>query len=333
MSVTLSLAVAVALLVPLGPRLADATDRLSRLDPTGLALAVGLQIAALISYSRMTLLAVEYEHEHERVGLIRMVGIQFVSRAVSMTLPMGAAVGPATGHRLMTNAGVSPSAAAASLASVSLLSAVVLNAGLWVSLVVSVPVNGFRPVYAAAALVGIVAMSIAVASISALSEGSRIVDRAVRVVARRFGVDGSAVSDALRSVGRRVEDLLRRRWPLVRRLGRWAAANWWLDAASLWVVLQMFGVEVAPVGVAVAFGVANVLAAIPLTPGGIGIVDWAYITLLVSFGAGLDSAAIAVATYRVLQFAVPITLGTVASAWFAVEGAIGRRQRAHTCAG
>ena len=112
----------------------------------------------------------------------------------------------------------------------------------------------------------------------------------------------------------------------------WAAVNWLLDAASLWVVLQMFGVEVAPIGVAVAFGVANVLAAIPLTPGGIGIVDWAYITLLVSFGAGV-SAAIAVASYRVLQFAVPITLGTVASASFAVEAAIGRSQRAHTCAG
>ena len=215
----------------------------------------------------------------------------------------------------------------------SLLSAVVLNAGLWVSLVLSVPVNGFRSVYVAAALVGIVAMSMAAACISALSDGSRIVDHAVRVVARRFGVDDSAVGDALRNVGHRVEDLLRRRRQLVRRIGRWAAVNWLLDAASLWVVLQMFGVEVAPIGVAVAFGVANVLAAIPLTPGGIGIVDWAYITLLVSFGAGLDSAAIAVASYRVLQFAVPITLGTVASASFAVEAAIGRSQRAHTCAG
>jgi uncharacterized membrane protein YbhN (UPF0104 family) len=62
---------------------------------------------------------------------------------------------------------------------------------------------------------------------------------------------------------------------LVRAAG-WAAANWLLDAAALFVFIAAFGHVEGPDGLLVAYGLANVLAAIPITPGGLGIVEAAF---------------------------------------------------------
>ncbi len=48
----------------------------------------------------------------------------------------------------------------------------------------------------------------------------------------------------------------------------WAASNWLLDATCLWVCLAAFNYALNPIDLFVAYGVGNVLAAIPLTPGG-----------------------------------------------------------------
>ena len=59
------------------------------------------------------------------------------------------------------------------------------------------------------------------------------------------------------------------------------------------------------------FGVANVLAAIPITPGGLGYVDTSYIGTLVGFGAPARLATLGVASYRFAQFFFPILLGAM----------------------
>ena len=61
----------------------------------------------------------------------------------------------------------------------------------------------------------------------------------------------------------------------------------------------------------IAFGIANLLAAIPVTPGGLGYVDTGYIGMLVGFGAAAGGAALGVAAYRFAQFFFPILLGGV----------------------
>ena len=61
----------------------------------------------------------------------------------------------------------------------------------------------------------------------------------------------------------------------------------------------------------VAFCVANILAVIPLTPGGLGVVEATLISLLVGFSLDRSTAAIAVVTYRLAQFWLPIPLGAI----------------------
>jgi uncharacterized membrane protein YbhN (UPF0104 family) len=99
---------------------------------------------------------------------------------------------------------------------------------------------------------------------------------------------------------------------LVRRSLAWAVANWALDAASLWVFLRAFGGTVNPVDLLVAFGLANVLAVIPITPGGLGVVEAVLTSTLVGFGLDRGTAAIGVVTYRLAAFWLPIPLGALA---------------------
>ena len=66
----------------------------------------------------------------------------------------------------------------------------------------------------------------------------------------------------------------------------WALANWLLDAASLWVFIRAFGYSLDLDALIVTFGLANLVAAIPITPGGIGYVDLLMVSTLVGFGDG-----------------------------------------------
>ena len=60
---------------------------------------------------------------------------------------------------------------------------------------------------------------------------------------------------------------------LLMKAGGWAAANWLLDCASLYVFLLAFGAHISPIDVLVAYGLANILAVIPITPSGLGVIE------------------------------------------------------------
>ena len=59
----------------------------------------------------------------------------------------------------------------------------------------------------------------------------------------------------------------------------------------------------------VAFGLANVLAVIPLTPGGLGVIDVTLPSALVGFGLSRANAVLGVGAWRLAQLFFPIVLG------------------------
>ena len=75
-----------------------------------------------------------------------------------------------------------------------------------------------------------------------------------------------------------------------------------LDACALWVFIRAFGVSLDFDALIIAFGIANVLAAIPITPGGLGYVDTGYVGMLRGFGVPFRTATLGVASYRFAQF-------------------------------
>jgi len=75
------------------------------------------------------------------------------------------------------------------------------------------------------------------------------------------------------------------------------------------VFLRAFGGSLDIDALIVSFGLANLLAAVPITPGGLGYVDLAYLSTLVGFGLSNSTARLGIASYRLAQFFFPILIG------------------------
>jgi uncharacterized protein (TIRG00374 family) len=101
----------------------------------------------------------------------------------------------------------------------------------------------------------------------------------------------------------------------------WAGANWLLDAGSLWLFVAAFGERVPADALFVAYGLANVLAAIPITPGGLGVVEAVMTSTLVGFGTPRGIAVLGVIGYRLVNFWLPIPVGALSYVSIRAQGA------------
>lgn len=285
-----------------------AVKRLSEVNGVLLVAGLAFELAALVCYSQLTRVALGTNE----VTLRTMLRIQLATKAITNTVPGGSAAGSALGYRLMTLAGVDSAGAGFALATAGLGSAVVLNLLLWLTLLVSIPLSGINPVYVTTALVGVIVLGAFGAVVLALVRGAERAERIVRSFAAHFSfLDPDKVGGIIRRFAERLKDLATRP-ALLGRLVSWALLNWVLDAVSLWVFLRAFEVSVRPDSLLVAFCVANVSAAIPLTPGGLGVLDLTLTSMLAFFGVAGTAIALGVPTYRLASFWLPIPLGLAA---------------------
>jgi len=226
---------------------------------------------------------------------------------------------------------VSGSDAALALAIQGIGSALVLNAILWLALIVSIPLTGFNPIYSTAAIIGALLLAVFAALVLLLTKGEERAAIVVRSLVIRLPLLKQSAADTtdrlLHQIAARIR-VMAGDHALLRRAVLWAAANWLLDAASLFVFLTAFGHIENPDGLLVAYGLAYVLAAIPVTPGGLGVVEGVLVPSLVGFGATRGIAIVAVIGYRLVNFWLPIPVG--AGAYLSLrgigQGASNRRQ-------
>jgi len=242
------------------------------------------------------------------------------STAVSNTVPGGGAIGIGLNYAMFSSWGFSRSRTSVSL----------LVSGVWNNFAkLALPVlalallalrgspSGGR---VAAGLIGVGALVAAVVVLWLLMRSER---SAVQVGV----VAGRAASALRRMIGRgpvhgwelatakfrtRTIALLRARW-------HWITAVTIVSHLSLFFVLLLalrhVGVSEADAGwieVLAVFAFARLLTAIPITPGGLGVVEVALITGLVAAGGERPLVAAAVLVFRALTYVLPIPLGLLA---------------------
>lgn len=293
-------------ILPLIPGFRKAANEFLDVEPVLLMCGIGLQVGAWTSYSFLTRAALG--GAATGISPMRIFRINMSSKALTNIVPAGNAAGSALGYRLLTLSGVRGADAGFAMATAGIGSAVVLNLLLWCALLISIPIRGANGLYAIAALAGVVVMILAVGIVLGLIHGQARAEKIVRWVAKKVHFDGDKATAAVRQVGGRVEDLIDDK-QLLKRVIFFAALAWALDASSLWVFLRAFGGTLDPDALFVAFGLANVMAVIPITPGGLGIVDAAYIPTLVGFKLTRAVATLGVSVYRLSQFFLPILVG------------------------
>ncbi|MFZ9925333.1 MAG: lysylphosphatidylglycerol synthase transmembrane domain-containing protein [Ilumatobacteraceae bacterium] len=292
--------------LPLVPAFRNAIGDLTRIDPVLLAVAIGLEFVALYCYTLVTHAALG--PDANRLTRFDLFRIQLSTRARGSILPGGSAASNALGFRLVTSSGISKADAGFALATAGIGSAVILNVLLWVGLVVSITLRGSSPGYGAAAVAGAILMAVVGAVVFGIVDDKGRLHRFVRWLYDKIGRDGESAASLMDHLRDRIRGLLAER-DVLRRVIMWGTINWLLDLLALWLFLRAFGGSVSPDGLLVAFGLANVLASVPITPGGLGIVEGVYIPTLVGFGVPAATATVTVLTYRIAQFWLPIIVG------------------------
>jgi len=116
------------------------------------------------------------------------------------------------------------------------------------------------------------------------------------------------------------------------RLGPWgwvavlllALGNWLLDCVVAIAAMEALAVRVPWSGVLVVYGLTQISAAIPITPGGIGVVEGSMTALLHAYGVPLSGALPVVLLYRIVSFWILVPIGW--AVWGALEMSTRARQ-------
>ncbi|HET6952423.1 MAG TPA: flippase-like domain-containing protein [Acidimicrobiales bacterium] len=237
--------------------------------------------------------------------------------AVSNALPAGGAIGVGLTYSMLSSWGFSKSRASLS----------VLVTGIWNNFVklgtpiVALAVLAVQGESGAgsilAALIGLVGLVAAIVVFGLILRGEPF--------ARRAGLVGQRIASRVRAAFRkgpatgwdlallkfrsRVLGLVRHRWIAI-------TAATIVSHISLYLVLltalRTMGVSEQEVGwaqVLAAFAFARLVTAVPLTPGGVGVVELALIAGLSAAGGDRAPVVAAVLVYRLLTYVLPIVLG------------------------
>ncbi|HXO23279.1 MAG TPA: YbhN family protein, partial [Streptosporangiaceae bacterium] len=283
---------------------------LGRVNPGWLAAGAILEGLSLFCYGLLTQ-AVLPPGAHNP-GLSRLFRIDLSAAAVAHVIPAGTLGSAGIGYRLFTAEGIKGNDAAVMMATKGLGSTVVLNVLLWLSLVVSIPLAGFHPIYVTVAVTGAVVLLAIGALALGITRGARRASRILHTVGDKIpGLTGERLELTVLETAASLSALARDRRVLAWSL-TWASLNWLLDAASLWCFVAAFGRLVNPVELFAAYGIANVAGALPVTPAGLGVVDSVTPLLLVSFGVTRSVATLGVLAWRLVNFWLPIPAGAIA---------------------
>ncbi len=94
-----------------------------------------------------------------------------------------------------------------------------------------------------------------------------------------------------------------------------ALANWVFDVGCLIAAFMALGATVPWRALLLAYAAAQLAANLPITPGGLGVVEGSLVIGLVAFGGGQASTVAAVLLYRLLSFWALLPVGWLAWAY------------------
>jgi len=268
-----------------------------------------LEVLSLLAYFQLTRCLIPKSSDP---GLATVARVQLSTLAVSHCVPGGNLVGYSLGYGLFTRAGVAGADVGVAQATQGLGSALVLNAIFWLALVASIPVYGLQAGYLAPAAVGVVLM-LAVGALAVLfTKGDARAAALLRTIGTKVPfLHPETLPRLFAKLADRARELAKDRRQLGLAIG-FASANWLFDAGSLFFFVAAFGRWVDPAALLVAYGLANIAGALPITPGGLGVVEGTLSPLLVLFGTPRAIAILGVLGWRLVNFWLPIPVGGLA---------------------
>jgi len=313
----LALLVIVGVFAFLLPRIADYGSVWGELRQLGwrqLAALVGAELLNLSTF------APPYMAALPGLGYWRASVITQASTASTYIAPGGAAVGMGLSFAMLRGWGFDPAAVALAVTLTGIWNQLFMLGAPAVGLVFLTFQGGSNAALQTVALIGLVVFVVAAVGFAVALSSPRparwIGDVAARFVTwtKRLIRRGPVHWNGESLVRFRLEavELLRRRWlPLTLA----TVAGQVTVFVVLLVCLRTLGVDASQVTFTEAFAgwtLVRLLGSLPITPGGVGIVELGLTGALVGFGGANDAVVAAVLLYRVLTVVPTLVLGLVA---------------------
>jgi uncharacterized membrane protein YbhN (UPF0104 family) len=276
------------------------------------ALAETLSYLAFTQLQRRLLLA-----GGVRTGIVPMTAITLAGNAMNTSLPGGGAFATVFAYRQFRRRGADEALTTWTVVAFTLLTALTLSlmavAGLWIA-GEDGPVAGLWPLIP-------LLLAVPLALVVTLLRPRVVGFVAIPPLRWLHRVAGVPRVDPVPVVRRLVDRL----GAVTPGIGDWAAGlgwalgNWMTDCLCLVLAFEAVGAAVPWRGLLVAYGAAQVATNLPITPGGLGVVEGSLTIALVAYGGSTAGSVAAVLLYRILSFWVPMPLGWMAWAGLRVE--------------
>jgi hypothetical protein len=301
--------VALYVVFPSLVRVIGAWPRLATLTPGWLAGAVVLEAASFTCNFDLQRLVLRTK------GWFAVVTAGLVGNAVTGTLPGGDAAGAGVQFRMLARAGINADTAAGGLTAASLLGI----GGLFM-----------LPIFALPAIAGGVAVSPGLLHAALLGFAGFVLfvvggivllatDRPLEVIGRALQWLWNKTFGRHKKTSGLDRRLLHQRDAIRSALGRnWRRAvlliggRLGFDYACLLCALRATGSDPNPSLVLLAYAAAQIIALVPITPGGLGIVEASLSGLLVLAGVSGAKAVVATLAYRLASYWLPMLAGGIA---------------------
>jgi uncharacterized protein (TIRG00374 family) len=284
---------------------------LGHLSTPLLVLGLVLELASIAAYSALSLVTLNRAGRPRYATILR---IDVATQGVNNSVPGGGPTSTAVKYRLLTLARTG-AANALTGTTVEIATSVLTLGGIFgAAIALSASAIHANPEYIVA---GIVVLGVALLSLLAVLLLSFQRERTLEFVRSTADRIPLLKTDATVGFVGRIADQLdeyRTERGRVVIAVAWAAANWILDVAALWVFLLAFGYPANPVHLLVAYGLACLVGLVPITPGGLGIIEGVLVPAIVGFGGPQGIALLGVLSWRLVQYWLPMPLAVVAYA-------------------
>jgi len=305
--------VTIYLLFPSLVEVFSSYPKLTHLDPVWFLIAVALQVGHFTCTIALQRIALRTKAWYS------VATSQLAGNAISLIVPGGAAFGAATQFRMLAASGNDTATAVGGLTAFSLLG---IGGLLLLPIFVLPAILAGTPIESGlehAALLGLGAFALFAgfgAIVLATDKPIRWLGGVVQSVRNRIKRKAPplrGLPDRLVRERNRIRDVLGRRWKAATLL---SSGRLFLDYGTLLACIRATGAKPNPSLVLLAYAVAGLLALIPITPGGLGIVEAGLSALLVLANIPGADAVVATLAYRIISYWLPIFAGPVAYALF-----------------
>jgi uncharacterized protein (TIRG00374 family) len=285
--------------------LSGATSYFDHLHWTWIAVAVVVEFGSYVAYANLQRRLLRAGGV--RAGLRRMTSISFAGNSIQNSLPAGVVVSAAFAFRQYRRFGADDVLCSWVIVAMTGLSMLSLTALAVIGLAMAASTGSALDL--AEVIIGTVVVM--AAAVLAWHKRSWLIDRSVsavrlsqRLIHRPKGVPDAIVADLRTRLGSITPS--RTDWSVAATM---AAANWILDMTCLAAAFMAVGADVPWRGLLLAYAAAQLASNLPITPGGLGVVEGSLTIALVAFGGAEASTVAAVLVYRLFSFWLTLPIG------------------------